>query len=91
MRHKQQEGGIPYTPQQQGQEKQQDVSEIKKQQYNELKNEYPIIDIITMRLGKNDLKEDVGIYFVNSKNKKLTKFQQIKNRSINFPRQYFGK
>ena len=45
---------------------------------NELKNEYPIIDIITMRLGKNDLKEDVGIYFVNSNNKKLTKFQQIK-------------
>ena len=25
---------------------------------NELKNEYPIIDIITMRLGKNDLEED---------------------------------
>ena len=45
---------------------------------NELKNEYPIIDIITMRLGKNDLEEDVGIYFVNRNNKKLNKFQQIK-------------
>tara|TARA_Y100000590_G_scaffold166700_1_gene190879 strand:- start:2222 stop:3289 length:1068 start_codon:yes stop_codon:yes gene_type:complete len=45
---------------------------------NELKNEYPIIDVITMRLGKNDLGEDVGIYFVNKNNKKLTKFQQIK-------------
>ena len=45
---------------------------------NELKNEYPIIDVITMRLGKNNLGKDVGIYFVNKNNKKLSKFQQIK-------------
>jgi len=44
---------------------------------NEIKNEYPVIDVITMRLGDNNLTEDVGIYFVNENNKKLSKVQQI--------------
>jgi len=45
---------------------------------DELRNEYPIIDVITMRLGDNNLGEDVGIYFINKNNKKLSKVQQIK-------------
>ena len=45
---------------------------------NELNKEYKRVDVITMRLCKSDLNEEIGIFPVNEEGGKLTKFNQIK-------------
>ena len=43
----------------------------------ELDKDYKNIDVITMRLGKNDLNSEIGIHFINTNEKKLSKIAQV--------------
>jgi len=43
----------------------------------ELNKDYKNIDAITMRLGRNNLSNEIGIHFINTNEKKLSKIAQV--------------
>ena len=43
----------------------------------ELNKKYTNIDVITMRLGKNGLDNKIGVHFINTNEKKLSKIKQL--------------
>ena len=43
----------------------------------ELNKDYATVDVITMRLGSNNLSEDIEVNFINKNEKKLSKIKQL--------------
>ena len=43
----------------------------------ELNKKYTNIDVITMRLGRNGLDNKIGVHFINTNEKKLSKIKQL--------------
>ena len=43
----------------------------------ELNKEYKVVDVITMRLGRNSLSKNIKINFINKNEKKISKIKQI--------------